>query len=77
MPRALQVTMEQFVTWWVKHKEEGDFDQPAGAAAGGSAAGSGLSGMFSRFGRKKKRDANKIYPEPIARPGAGAKPALP
>jgi hypothetical protein len=21
--------------------------------------------MFSRFGRKKKRDVNKIYPEPI------------
>ena len=69
--------MEQFVEWWVKHKAEGDFDQPEAADAGTSAAGSGLTAMFSRFGRKKKRDVNKIYPEPIAEPEAGAKPALP
>ena len=71
--------MAQFVEWWVKHKAEGDFDQPAMAAGGGPAGrtGSGLTAMFSRFGRKKKRDVNKIYPEPLAEPEPEAKPALP
>eukprot|EP01043_Picozoa_sp_COSAG02_P088962 COSAG02_NODE_25997_length_643_cov_2.034926_2_plen_39_part_01 len=39
MPHALQVTVEQFVEWWVKHKAEGDFDQPEAAEARASAAG--------------------------------------
>ena len=71
--------MEQFVEWWIKHKADGEFDQPEGAAGTGGAAGggSGLTGMFSRFGRKKKRDVNKIYPEPLAEPEPEAKPALP
>jgi hypothetical protein len=31
--------------------------------------------MFSRFGRKKKKDANKIYPEPSPAPQPDDKPA--
>lgn len=66
--------MEQFVEWWVKHKADGEFNQPDAAAA---KIGSGLGGMFSRFGRKKKRDVNKIYPEPQPDPEAAVKPAFP
>lgn len=58
------VTMDQFVDWWLKHKAAGDFEPTEGEGEQ-SGGGSGLTGMFSRFGRKKKRDVNKIYPEPI------------
>ena len=69
--------MEQFVEWWVKHKADGDFDQLEAASATKAGGGSGLTAMFSRFGRKKKRDVNKIYPEPRAEPQPASKPALP
>ena len=56
-----EIGFEDFLAWWLIHKQDADVDESEGQQGGSGKQGK-FTGMFGRFGRKQKM--NRVLPEP-------------